>query len=372
MFSRRGSMALAVLLLGGTLAACGAGEPKASAGLSGNALDMCVAKATELKKSKLAEPPLKVLAPFDMAKNKGKSIWIINAARVPLLQRVSDGAQAAATAAGLSVKVVYGDGSTNTAQAAMQQAIAQGANGIALVAVDPTTIQDSVNQAAKAGIVVTDVGNRSVGDPLRPGVAGQLGYDVPAEMAAMAGWIMADSKCSADTLMYSPSALSITSAGAKAFQAQYQALCPSCAFELKDLDYGNFASTLTAEVQTDLRRNPNLDYIFAIIGSSVPEVDAGLRGNDHVRVLTHDGLDDNLEALRKGTTHVVANFAFAPNEAIGWQVIDQQGRLLLGEKDALDLTIPTRMVDATDIGATNDDIWPSFTGAQKTYTAAWK
>ncbi|MFI5611643.1 sugar ABC transporter substrate-binding protein [Amycolatopsis sp. NPDC051903] len=365
-------MALAVVLIGGTLAACGAGEPKASAGLSGNALEACVAKAAELKKSKLAEPPLKVLAPFEMSKNKGKSIWIINAARVPLLQRVSDGAQAAASAAGMSVKIVYGDGSTNSAQAAMQQAIAQGADGIALVAVDPGTIQASVDQASKAGIVVTDVGNRSVQDSLRPGVAGQLGYDVPAEMAAMAGWIMVDSKCSANTLMYSPSALSITSAGAKAFQAEYRELCPDCAFELKDLDYGNFASTLTAEVQTDLRRNPDLDYIFAIIGSSVPEVDAGLRGNDHVRVLTHDGLDDNLDGLRKGNTHVVADFAFAPNEAIGWQVIDQQGRLMLGEKDAVTLTIPTRMVDASDIGATNGDIWPSFTRAQQAYTAAWK
>lgn len=370
MSNRLGSAALSVLLVS-ALAGCGVGESSDSEAASGDALKACMSKAAELKQSKSAESPLKVLAPFPMSKNKGKSIWIINAARVPLLQRASDGAEAAAAAAGMTAKVVYGDGSTNAAQAAVQQAIAQGADGIALAAIDPSTIQNSVDQAHQAGIVVTDVGNRNIEDDLRPGVAGQLGYDVPKEMAAIAGWIMTDSTCSANTLMYSPSALSITSASAKAFQSSYEGLCSSCTFELKDLDYGSFASTLTPEVQTDIRRNPDLNYIFAIIGSSVPNVDAGLRGNDRVRVLTRDGLDDNLNALRKGDTHVVADFAYAPNDALGWQVVDQLGRLMQGEDDAAKLTLPSRMVDASNIGSTNEDIWPSFKGYQDAYTATW-
>ena len=44
-----------------------------------------------------------------------------------------------------------------------------------------------------------------------------------------------------------------------------------------------------------------MDYIVAIVGSSVPNVDAGLRDSE-ITVLAHDGLADNLEALRKGTT----------------------------------------------------------------------
>ncbi len=374
-YRRGGAALLTVGVVGGSLVACGSGSAsssKSSSQPTGQALASCLASAQKLKDTKLTEPPLKVMASFDMSRNKGKTVWIINAARVPLLQNASSGAEAAGKAAGMNVHVVYGDGSTNSAQTAVEQAVAQGAKGIALGAVDPSTVQNAVNRAHAAGIIVTDVGNRSIQDSLRPGVAGQLGYDVPAEQAAMAGWVMVDSKCSAHTLMYSPSALSITAAGAKAFQARYQEICPTCAFQLKDLDYGTFANTLTPEVQTDIRRDPKIDHVFAIIGSSVPEVDAGLRGNDHVRVLTHDGLDANLQALRARNTHVVADFAFAPNEALGWQVIDQQGRLMLGEADAKDLTLPTRMVDKTNIGANNNDIWPSYAHYQNAYLAAWK
>ena len=114
---------------------------------------------------------------------------------MPFLQRISDGAEAAAEAAGMNAKVVYGDGSTNSAQAAVRQAIAQKADGIVLVVIDPTTIQKSIDEAKAAGIVVTDVINRSVGDPLPSGVTGQMVVDLPAEMDAMAGWILADSEC---------------------------------------------------------------------------------------------------------------------------------------------------------------------------------
>ena len=187
----------------------------------------------------------------------------------------------------------------------------------------------------------------------------------------MAGWIMADSKCSANALMYSPTSLPITVAASKALEARYSALCPTCAFELKDLDYGNFAKTLTAEVQTDVRRKPDLTYIIAIIGSSVPNVDAGLRNSD-VRVLTHDGLDDTLKALRDGDTKVGADFAFAPNESIGWQVVDQLGRLLQEQPGATEAVIPTRLVDRSNIGSTEADVWPSYAKYQAAYEQAWR
>lgn len=368
---RVGSGMLAVVLVGATMAACGTAEQSDGGSLRGAALDACLSKAKELRDTKREEPPLKVLGPFDMSANRGKSLWVINAARVPLLQRISDGAEAAAAKAGMKVKTIFGDGTTSSAQAAVRQATAQGADGIALIAVDPRTIQATIDDAVRAGIVVTDIGNRSEGDPLGPGISGQMGYNVPREMDAMAGWIMADSKCSANALMYSPTSLPITVAASKALKARFSALCPTCSFELKDLDYGNFAKTLTAEVQTDVRRKPQLTYIIAIIGSSVPNVDAGLR-NSKVRVLTHDGLDGTLKALRDGDTKVGADFAFAPNESIGWQVVDQLGRLIQKQPGATEAVIPTRLVDRSNIGSTEADVWPSFAHYQSAYEQAWR
>ncbi|MFI5611644.1 substrate-binding domain-containing protein [Amycolatopsis sp. NPDC051903] len=123
------------------LAGCGAGERDSAVTMSDQARTSCVSNAGRLRDSMLKEPKLKMLGPFGMSSAAGKSLWIINAARVPFLQGISDGAAAAAKAAGMEVKVVYGDGTTNSAQAAVQQAIAQGADGIALVVVDPTTIR---------------------------------------------------------------------------------------------------------------------------------------------------------------------------------------------------------------------------------------
>lgn len=367
---RRLVLVPALMLVISMLGACGAAESGRSEGVSGDAQKACVGQAVKLRDAKREEPQLTSLAPFDMKPNRGKSVWVIGAARVPFVQRMADGAEAAGRASGIDVKIVYGDGSTNTAQAAVRQATAQGADGIALIFVDPTTIQAAVDDAKKAGITVTDVINRSVGDPMPSGVSGQLVLDMKDEMNAMAGWVMADSKCSANTLMYAPSALPITAAASKFFDQAYERLCSSCGFELKDLDYGNFSRTLTAEVQTDIRRNPDLDYIFSIVGSSVPNVDAGLRGKS-VRVLTHDGLADNLEAMRKKSTHVVADFAFAPSESIGWQIVDQQARLLAGVEGAAEIIVPSRLVDKTNLGASDNDIWPGYSDYQRTYTTSW-
>lgn len=353
------------------LTACGAAESSRGGDLSDGALKECVTAANELKTSMRDEAPFQAPKPFDMQPNRGKSLWVVNAARVPFLQSISDGAESAGNAAGMSVNVVYGDGTTNSAQAAVRQAIAQGADGIALVVIDPTTIQSAVDDAKGAGIVVTDVINRSVGDSPPPGVAGQMVLDLPSEMDAMAGWIMADSNCSASTLMYAPSALPITATAAALLQRRYEALCPSCPFELKDLDYGNYAQTLTAEVQTDLRRKPDLNYIFAIIGSSVPNVDAGVRGRD-VRILAHDGLPENLEALRTGATNEVADFAFPPNESIGWQIVDQQARLLLGQSEAFEVVVPSRLVDRDNVGTSDSDVWPGYADYEDAYTQGWQ
>lgn len=365
----------AVFALALALTGCGGGasEPKASSNGDKAAVTDCVAKAESLRDTKRDEVPLDLLDPVAMDQNKGKQIWVINAARVPFLQRISDGAQAAAKAAGMTAKVVYGDGTTNSAQAAVRQAIAQKADGIVLVVIDPTTIQNAVDAAKKAGIVVTDVINRSVGDALPSGLAGQMVLNLKSEMDAMAGWILADSKCTANTLMYSPSSLPITVSAAKALEKAYSELCPSCAFELKDLNYGNYASTLTPEVQTDVRRNPKMDYIVAIVGSSVPNVDAGLRdSNPDITVVAHDGLDDNLEAMRKGTTHMAADFAFAPSEAIGWQAVDQQGRLLRGsDAAAAEVIIPSRLVDKSNVGSKESDIWPGFADYEAVYKKLW-
>lgn len=367
---RRLVLVPALMLVASILGACGATGSDKGEAMSGDAQKACVKQAIQLRDAKREEPELTALAPFDMKPNKGKSVWVIGAARVPFVQRMADGAEAAGKASGINVKIVYGDGSTNTAQAAVRQATAQGADGIALIFVDPTTIQAAVDDAKKAGITVTDVINRSVGDPMPSGVTGQLVLDMKDEMAAMAGWVMADSKCSANTLMYAPSALPITAAASTFFDEAYKRLCPSCEFELKDLDYGNFSRTLTAEVQTDIRRKPDLGYIFSIVGSTVPNVDAGLRGKK-VRVLTHDGLADNLEAMRKKTTHVIADFAFAPSESIGWQIVDQQARLLVGAEGASEIIVPSRLVDKTNVGASDDGIWPGYTDYQRTYTTSW-
>ncbi|WP_326837573.1 substrate-binding domain-containing protein [Amycolatopsis rhabdoformis] len=354
-----------------TLAGCGAGEHDSAATMTDQARAQCVTSAGRLRDSMLKEPALKMLGAFDITKAEGKSLWIVNAARVPFLQGISDGAAAAAKAAGMQVKVVYGDGSTNSAQAAIQQAIAQGADGIALVVVDPTTVQHAVDQAEAAGIVVSDVLNRSTGDPMPHGVSGQMVLNLPAEMDAMAGWILADSKCSANTLMYAPSALPITAAAAKLLGQRYTQLCPSCRFELKDLDYGNFASTLTAEVQTDVRRIPGLDHVIAIVGSSVPNVDAGLQGNAGIRVVAHDGLADNLQSMRENRTHEAADFAFAPTGSIGWQLVDQQARLMVEQSGAAEVIIPSRLVDKGNLGANESDVWPGYAHFEQAYTDEW-
>jgi ribose transport system substrate-binding protein len=362
------ALVLPILLLA---ASCGS---KSDSTNSASAADVaqCIAKAEALRDAKRAPAELKIPGPLDMSANEGKTVWIINAARVPFLQRISDGAEAAAKAAGMKTKVLYGDGSTASAQSAVEQAIAQKADGIVLVVVDPKTIERAVAKAHSAGIVVTDMINRSKGQSLPDGLAGDLAVDVPGDVGATVGWVLADARCEANMLMYSPSSLPITVDAAEETERVFKELCPWCEIEVKDLDYGNFASTLTGEVQTDIRRNPDLTHIYAVVGSSVPNVDAGLRAAaGDVKIVAHDGLDFNLDALREGSGRLALDISFSPNEAIGWQAIDQQGRLMSGDESAKEVVIPSRLLDESNVGKSEADAWPAFDSFESEYESAW-
>ncbi|WP_158605553.1 sugar ABC transporter substrate-binding protein [Amycolatopsis panacis] len=353
------------------LTACGGSNGGSDASASDTTA--CVAKATEQKKTKTDPVQPHLRGALDLSKVKGKNIWIVNAARVPFLQQISDGAAAAAKAAGMTTKAVYGDGTTASAQSAVEQAIAQKADGIILVVVDPATIERAVKNAHDAGIVVTDAINRNVGAALPAGISGTASVDLTGDLKALTGWIMKDSGCKADTLMYSPSSLPITVESAKLFEKEYKALCPACKFEVKDLDYGKFASTLTSEVQTDVRRNPSLTHIFSIVGSTVPYVQAGLRSSgSHVHLATSDGLADNIEALRKKAGNLYSDFAFPPTPSLGWQLIDQQARLLQGDSSAKDIVLPQRLLDRDNVGQTEVEAWPAYADFESAYQKAWR
>jgi ribose transport system substrate-binding protein len=352
--------------------ACGGSSATtSSAATAGPGSKECVDQAQALVAAARVEADLQIGAPFDMAKNKGKTLWVINAARTPFLQQISDGAKAAGDAAGLKVQLIYGDGTAAASQAAIQQAVAQKAAAIALVVIDPATVKPGIAAAKQAGIPVIDVLNRTSGAPVPEGLAGQSVAQLQRSGEALAGWMLADSGCDANVLIYRASALPIHVTMAETAEAKLTELCPKCEVTVKELDLGKFSNTLTAEVQTEVRRKPNTNYVFPVLDAAVPFVDAGLRGlSDEIKVVSHDGVAQNLSAMRKGSSRQLADMSFAPAAALGWSVTDQMARILVGE-DAKELVLPTRLVDKTNIGADDAGLFPAYADFEGAYKKSW-
>lgn len=333
--------------------------------------DACVATVTDYVNQEREE--LELLLPessFDVADVQGKSVWIINVLTNQFIGSSNEGYQAAADAAGVDLTIFDGQGNANTWNEGMQQAIAQGADGIILFGIDSSIVSEAVKEATAAGITVVESLAVNYDAERMPELFANLSADYYKDGATLANWTLADSDCTANTYVMYSSGLPIwvdTRDGA--FDA-FAENCPECTISDENVDLANVATELPRLAQTKLAQSPETGYILATWDSALPFIEsAAIQVNPDVALLGRDGIDEALNEIRSGGMTKVT-VASPPPQWIAWTAFDNVLRGIAGQEPN-GLQVPTRLIDATNVGAANSDVMSNYIDFGAAFAKVW-
>lgn len=292
------------------------------------------------------------------------------------------GVQAAARTLGWNVHVYDGGGTPQKQNAAMLDAISAGANVIANIAIDPNLVQQGLQAAQKAKVLVVS-GSDGIDTPNpveKPG-PGKLGYkfDVGPDYAALgrkaADWIIGDSGGKANVAVFSdkefPSVLAFQNgllAGLKT--------CHGCKVSpLQEFNGTQVGTTLGSQTTGYLQSNPNVNYVFSPYDpAAAAQVTAiATAGMAHrVKVVGVLGSQQNLNFIRHG--QVQAADAAYDNRYMGYMIVDGIIRTL--DKKPLFSphggNLPFVVLDKSNLPSPGSDWTASSLGYEAKFEALWK
>jgi ribose transport system substrate-binding protein len=339
---------------------------------SASAPSECTANAQAVVDKWTAEVPL--IGPsqqVDMAAAADKEYWLLLTLVNQFSGAVADGFEAAADAAGVGAVVFDGKGTVTEWNKGLNQAVAQGADGIILWGIPPELVQEGLVAAVEAGIPVIDSVNGSVDDPLQPGVLAHVDVNAFEWGDALASWMLAESDCKANVGVVWPPAYGGLDKIANATRDILAENCPECKFVAAEMDVANLATTLPEQTRTMLTANPDLNFFTPLFDSAVTFAAPVVSEFEGVQIGSHDGVDSSLDMVRAGGPQTM-DMTYPPNPYLGWALMSIIAGLSEGQgPDPALLRIPERMVTTANIPATNEEIWPAYADYTPPFLEAW-
>jgi len=344
-----------------------------TAAASANAQQTCTAEAKTLAEQ--ARAPLPVMAPpsaIGMGKLKGKSVWLIAAGSDEYYQTVGDGFLAAGKAAGLDAHFVQADFTLNQQQRLVEQAASAQAAGIILFNITPESVSAQLANAVKNGITVVDFNNGDPTEPVPAGLFAHVAQQFTLDGKKIADWMLADSGCNLHLATFNVSVLTVVVRMIDGASAEVKRLCPDCTITPSEFDANTYATSLGPLAQTVISRNPTINYIDAAADAFAGVIDPVLyQAGSKVKIVGHDGNPSTLKTMAAGKTLIAATVAGPPEDFIGWALIDQVARGMLGLAPA-DWSLPGRVVDMANVGTgSSADIYPGWDNFQAKFLADW-
>jgi ribose transport system substrate-binding protein len=344
-----------------------------SSSSASSAHSACVQKAQAVVDKARTPLPLAVpTAALDGRKMAGKNIWLISILSNQWTQQVNSGAQAAAKSLGIKLTIFDGQGQVDKWNQGIAQAIADKADGIIMDSIDPAVVSQAVADAAAAHIPVLNAMSAKTGAPPAAGIFANMQADNYTDGYNTAAWIIADSGCKADALVLYASGVVVWGAQQEGANQAFKDLCPTtCKVTTKVVDLANIATDMPRQTQTELTKDKNIDYVYPLQDSAVPFIEPAITQiNPSVKIVSRDGVETNLNALRGGKTLQKVDVAMPPGPWFGWAFTDDISRAVLGMKPS-GLQVPTMLIDHTNIASSNDTLFPAYSDYTGAYKKVW-
>lgn len=287
---------------------------------------------------------------------KGKKIVLITCGSLGIgCVFGAKGAQEAAAALGWTSKIVDGKFDPSTWNTAVQQAVAGGADGIIMLAVNPALIQGGLDRARAAKIPVVDVFQpRFAG---APAIDGDVTSDHAAAGVTVADWIASDSGGKAHVLVLDVSEFPEVMKRNDALATELARVCPNCKVERQRFGAALAAQRLAPLVTAQLREHPDISYVTGPYDATGTFITQGVRqaqATGKVKYVNFEGNPIGFELMKGGEQ--AAEMAVASPFA-GWLAVDVLARKLAGQPVPDDVAIPQRLFVAGSTLPAGDRGW---------------
>lgn len=362
--ARTKRLAVVALLLPLALASCS--KPgDSSSGSDGSAPgEVSQAAADTVERYKAVPEFVSPGPPVDVASLAGKSVFVI-----PLLTtndyniQINAAMERVAELADVDFEVYTNEGQPNQWVAGMNQAIAKGVDVIILSGgTDPRALEPQIKEARDRGIkvVVSMFWDTSVQfAPACSGLSVDCVDGVDAIVAAPyqtatrlnADWIAVDSDGAANILVVTSNDAGPSPGQEAAFKDEIATSCPSCETTFANVPISKWTTSVQSTVQSELVRNPDIDYVVPLYDNMASYVVAGITAagkQGQVQVVTFNGTPAVLKMIQDGD--IVTMDVGESLEGAGFAAMDNAFRLMAGmEPSRVADIVPVRIFDTSNI-----------------------
>lgn len=277
----------------------------------------------------------------------GKSVWVISSGQSSGSSAVpSEFAMDAGKKLGWHMTLFDGELNPSRWSAGVRQAVAAGADGIVLVAVNCPDVKAALEEAKKANIPVNgsvisfDCSELEPGQPsliTAPTNFGDRYEDLVAWQEAWAkanaDWVIEQSDGKASSILLDNQQFSSLSIAAEVFKETFKSECSGCKVTDVPMTVEELGPPLASTVQTALVKEPAATTVaFAatpLAGVSQGVVQAGRA--EEVKVISGTGLPEEFEALESGEAGLNALVA-KPQQWAGYAAIDTLNSVFAGRQ----------------------------------------
>jgi len=383
----RAALAVGLALAVVALAACGSDDDDGGGGGGGGGEGGGGADVQQAKRLVAeAEAPVEFEAPGPAVEFgdelRGKTYFqIVNGLEFPFIQGMVAGVKEAAEATGMNIVVTDGAGSTSKAARLIEQAVGREVDAIALYGFSPNALTAPIRGAKDAGIpVVVTVGQDSTAVPpelKEIGVAGIASYSYTGAGRELANYVIADSEGEAKVTIFDVPEIDASALEKGGFLEQMEKLCPDCETTTVDAPLAQWQSGLPSQTASAIQKDPNVDYLFpmfdGMVFSMIPSVNR-VGAQDRVSIVSNNASQPLLKDIQSGKPPMAADVGVSTHW-LGWALMDQAGRLLVGEPPVDDAKVPLRLfteksLRGVDLEA-NESTWYGDADFRGEYRRLW-
>ncbi|MHA3703950.1 sugar ABC transporter substrate-binding protein [Jatrophihabitans sp. YIM 134969] len=215
-------------------------------------------------------------ATVDVSGLQGKKVVYISVSNgIPVLKYWSETVkQLVKSVAGIDLTIVDAKGSVDEANKGFQQAIAEKADAVVLVAFSTSLFAGQISQAKAAGIKVITA-QSGVPGKVDGGQAAEVSFDYVKVGQLIGDWVVADSDGKAKALIVTSDDVPASQPQAQATKSEIERLCPDCDVKIQDVQIAQWETSIPTLFRTTIASDPTRTYILPLYdGQALPGLGA--------------------------------------------------------------------------------------------------
>ncbi|MDP9028168.1 MAG: substrate-binding domain-containing protein [Actinomycetota bacterium] len=317
-------------------------------------------------------------ATVDISGLKGKKVVYIGVDNsIPVLNYwATEIKSLAASEAGVEVDVIDAKGSVDNANKGFQQAVAEHADEIVLLAFPPSLFKKQIADAEAAGIKVLTA-QTGVPGVVDAGQTAEVSFDYVEVGKLIGDWVVADSKGTANSMIITSDDVPASQPQAQGTESEIKRLCPGCTTTVKDVQIPQWQTSIPTLFQSTLNSQPDITYYLPLYdGQALPGLGALRTANaaGKVKVGAFNATPGIVQQLQDTKSTLKFDLG-GHNQWWAYAATDAIFRLLAGATPVQNYHVGLRVFDQSNaslITGSDEYSWYNYDGYKAKFAALWK